>query len=442
MSDKLLTQAKEVVRLARKKGAQGVRASVHRSRESRVEWRDGKLDRLRESTRVGLGVTLLVDGRYSASSTSDLRPQALEKFLTEAVAMTRVLAPDKHRKLADPARYKKRHSGDLKLYDAAGIAAANAVERKRAVRELEAAARGAPGADKIVSVSSRCSDYLSESALVCSNGMEGTRRATAFVVSAVTYVKDTGHRKPVGWWFGVERQRSKLPSLASVGREATRRALLGVGSAPMTSGRYACVIENTTAARLLRWLLAPARGRHIQQKRSFLADKIGQRIASPELTITDSPLLVEGLSSRTYDGEGMATRKMPILERGVLKNHYLDTYYASKLGRAPTTGSFTNLVFSNGKKDLKALLAAMSTGLLVIGFSGGNSNPATGDFSIGIRGQWIERGQPVRSVSEMNLAGNHLTFWKQLRALGSDPFPYSAVRIPSLRFDKVQFSGK
>ncbi len=442
MSNKLLTQAKEVVLLAKKKGAQGVRASVHRRRESRVEWRNGKLDRLRESTRVGLGVTLLVDGRYSSNSTSDLRPEALEKFLSDAVAMTKVLAPDKHRKLADPARYGKRHAGDLKLYDTPGITAVNAVERKKAVRALESAARGAPGATKIISVSSRCSDNLSESSLVCSNGMEGARRSTAFVVSAVTYVKDKDHRKPVGWWYGVERHRDKLPALTFVGREATRRALLGVGAAPMASGRFPCIIENAVAARLLGWLLSPAFGRNIQQKRSFLADKIGQQITSPILSITDSPHLAEGLGTRTYDGEGMTTRKTPFLAAGVLKSHFLDTYYASKLGRTPTTGSPSNLVFSGGTKDLKSMVTAMSTGLLITGFSGGNSNPATGDFSIGIKGQWIEKGQPVRSVSEMNLAGNHLTFWKSLRELGNDPFPYSSTRIPSLRFDKVQFSGK
>jgi PmbA protein len=442
MSNKLLTQAKEVVLGAQKKGAQSVRASIYRSRESRVEWRDGKLDRLRESTRVGLGVTLLVDGRYSSSSTSDLRPQALEKFLADAVAMTKLLAPDKHRKLADPARYGKRHAGDLKLYDNAGITAVNAVERKKAVRALESAARGAPGADKLVSVASRCSDSLSESSLVCSNGMEGTQRSSTFAVVALAYVKDAGQRKPMGYWYGVDRRRDKLPALTFVGREATRRALLGVGAAAMASGQYPCIIENAVASRLLRWLLSPAYGRNIQQKRSFLADKIGQRIASPLLSITDSPHLASGLGSRTYDGEGMTTQKMPFLQGGVLKNHFLDTYYASKLGRTPTTGSPSNLVFSKGTKDLKALLGAMSTGLLITGFSGGNSNPATGDFSIGIKGQWIEKGQPVRSVSEMNLAGNHLTFWKSLRELGNDPFPYSSQRIPSLLFNKVQFSGK
>ncbi|MFH2010124.1 MAG: TldD/PmbA family protein [bacterium] len=441
MSRTLLDQARDVIRRAQKRGAQGVRASVYRSRRSRIEWRDGKLDRLRESTRMGLGVTLFVDGRYSSNSTSDLRPEAIDRFLEETIAVTRVLAKDKHRVLADPSRYTGRFQGDLKLYDGAGIAAVNATERQNAVKALEAAARGAPGSDKIVSVSSSCSDSAGESALVCSNGMEGSRQAGTFVIYALVYVRDAGHRKPVGWWYAVERRRSKLPSFSSVGQEATRRALVGIGAKPEKSGMFPCIIENTVASRLFGGLLSPLYGRSIQQKRSFLAGKIGKQITSPLLSITDTPHLPFGLGSGTYDQEGMSTRKMPLFDKGVLKTYLLDTYYASKLGLPPTAGSTSNLVFSTGKRDLKKLLQAMGTGVLITGFSGGNSNSATGDFSIGIRGQWIEKGRPTRAVSEMNLAGNHLSFWKQLRELGNDPFPYSSMRIPSLRFGEVQFSG-
>jgi PmbA protein len=90
---------------------------------------------------------------------------------------------------------------------------------------------------------------------------------------------------------------------------------------------------------------------------------------------------------------------------------------------------------------LPQLLTKLSKGILITGFSGGNSNPATGDFSIGVRGQWIEGGKPVRPISGMNLAGNLMTFWKQLRELGNDPYAYSTTRCPSLRFAAVQFSG-
>ena len=75
------------------------------------------------------------------------------------------------------------------------------------------------------------------------------------------------------------------------------------------------------------------------------------------------------------------------------------------------------------------------------GFLGGNSNATTGDFSVGIKGFLVENGKLVHPVSEMNLAGNHLTFWKQLAEIGGDPWANSSDRAPSLRFDGVQCSG-
>ena len=441
MSQSLLEQAKEVVRKAQKLGAQGVRASLGRSRNSEVEWRDGKLDRLRESTSMSVGVTLYVDGRYSSNSSSDLRPEALDDFLKEAVAMTRVLAEDKHRKLPDPARFKDRFEGDLKVFDQAGAEAVTAVNRRQTAKDLEAAARSGPKADQIISVTSSCSDTVSESAKVTSNGMEGIRQSSTFVVFTETSVKDEGGRKPEGWYYAVTRRRDELPPVEKVGGEATRRAFMDVGAKPEKSGEYDCIIENRVAARLMGGLLGPLSGRSIQQKRSFLADKMGQDVLGKVLTITDDPFVVGGLGSRTYDGEGMSLKKMPVFEKGVLRTFYLDTYYASKLGKQPTTGGQSNLVFAGGDKDLEGLLKAMGKGILVTGFSGGNSNSATGDFSVGIRGQWIENGKIVRPVAEMNLAGNHLEFWKKLAELGNDPNPYSSWRSPSLRFEKIQFSG-
>jgi PmbA protein len=129
------------------------------------------------------------------------------------------------------------------------------------------------------------------------------------------------------------------------------------------------------------------------------------------------------------------------VERGILKSFLLDTYYASKLGAEPTTGGTSNLVFPTGKRDLAELCAVMGKGILVTGFSGGNSNSATGTFSLGIRGQWVEGGKPVHAVSEMNLSGNALELWSRLLELGNDPYLYSSMRCPSLRFDKLQFSG-
>jgi PmbA protein len=277
--------------------------------------------------------------------------------------------------------------------------------------------------------------------MVTSNGMQGTRRSSTFALFAETSVADEGDRKPEGWDYAVVRQRDALPAIARIGAEATRRARMGVGAEPAASGRYRCVIENRVVGRLLAWLLAPLDGRAIQQQASFLADKKGEPVLAEGLSITDDPFVVGGLGSRLYDGEGMARAEMPVFERGVLRNFYLDTYYASKLGLEPTSGSQSNLVFSGGERDLAGLLEQMGTGILVTGFSGGNSNAATGDFSIGVRGQWVENGKIARPLAEMNLAGNHLSFWQRLVETGNDPRIYSSWRTPSMRFDEVQFSG-
>ena len=406
-----------------------------------MEWRDGKLDRLRESTQMTLTVDLFVDGRYSSNNTSDLRPEAIGPFLDETVAITRLIASDEHRKLPDPARFEGRFTGDLGLWDQSGAASVDAQERRRVAKALYEAARSAPGAERVVSATAHNFDDLTESALVTSNGMEGSQRATNFWSAVFVSVQGEGDRKPTGWDYAGVVARSRLPAIEAMGREATRRALAEVGAKPEPSGRYGCVVEGRVVGRLLRGLQRPLDGNSIQQRRSFLADKLGQAITSPVLSVTDDPLLSGGLGSRTYDREGMAATRRPVLEAGVLRSFFLDTYYASKLGQEPTTGKPGNLVFAPGERDLVGLVATMDRGILVTGFSGGNSNAATGDFSIGIKGQWVEGGKVVRPVAEMNLAGNHLAFWKQLAEVGNDPFEHATVRAPSMRFEDVQFSG-
>jgi PmbA protein len=126
----------------------------------------------------------------------------------------------------------------------------------------------------------------------------------------------------------------------------------------------------------------------------------------------------------------------------VLEACYLDTYYARKLGERPTTGDASNVIVTPGDAGLGELIASIDRGVLVRGFLGGNSNPTTGDFSLGIHGTLIEKGALTAAVSEMNVAGNHLELWARLAAAGADVYPHSTIRSPSLLFDRVQLSGR
>jgi PmbA protein len=441
MSKKILNQVKDVIKEAQKLGADQVRASISRNRDSEVEWLDDRLERVRESTTMGLSVDLYVDGRYSSHNTSDLRPDAISAFLEEGVAATRLLAQDEHRKLPDPDRYADIFAGDLKSYDPKGSASVTGTDRRRLAQAVVEGSYNAPGGDKIISAKSSCSDGMNETAMATSNGLEVSEISTQFVLWVQTTVKDEGDRKPRSFWFDAALFRDELGAPDKIGAKATELALLEIGQKPIETGSYNCIIENRQVGRILGGLLGALNGNTIQQDRSFLASKKNEQIASPLFSIVDEPHIPGGFGSSLVDGEGMATRTMPIIENGVLRNFFLNTYYASKLGVEPTTGSSTNMVFSTGDKDLETLMRKMGDGLLLTGFSGGNSNSASGDFSIGITGHQIKGGKRVQPISEMNLSGNHSQIWNQVVEMGGDPYLKSSRRVPSILFEGLTFSG-
>jgi PmbA protein len=130
-----------------------------------------------------------------------------------------------------------------------------------------------------------------------------------------------------------------------------------------------------------------------------------------------------------------------VIEAGVLRSYYVDDYYGRKLGMDPTTRAPSNVVFATGAKDRAALLAEVKDGLLVTGFLGGNSNPTTGDLSLGVMGFEIVGGQLAGPFGEMNVSGNQLDLWQRLAMVGDDPYPYSSVRVPTLVFEGVMVAG-
>jgi PmbA protein len=202
------------------------------------------------------------------------------------------------------------------------------------------------------------------------------------------------------------------------------------------------VVDARAAGRLVGALFGAISGSSLQQKRSFLEGMLGKTIGSDWLDVKDDPLVVRGHGSRLWDGEGIAARPFPVIEKGVLASYYVDTYYGRKLGIPPTTSRVSNLAWRLGSGGRDALLAGMGDGLLVTGFLGGNSNSTTGDFSLGVQGFRVRGGKLAGPVGEMNASGNHKDLWARLSGAGNDPYPYSAMRTPSLLFAGIQIAGK
>ena len=228
-SPSLLEMTRAAASTALRKGASEAAAGGWQARHVEVSWRDGRIEKVSEATTRGLALDLYVDGRYVAVSTSDLRPEALDRFVEDSIALARKLAPDPHRMLPDPALYRGQADVDLELEDPSHEELDSAT-RRRMAEELEAAARAVPGAERILSVTTGVSDTRAESALVQSNGFEGTKRGTDFWISAEVTVTAPDGRRPAESAASGARFRAEVESPAAVGQRAAERALARIGS--------------------------------------------------------------------------------------------------------------------------------------------------------------------------------------------------------------------
>lgn len=436
MSD-LLKSAKTAVDLAKKSGAQDAWGAVSRDRSVSFTYRDGKVEKVEESTSRGLGVSLYVDGKYSSHSTTDLRPDRLASFIKEAVALTRVLQPDPFRVIPDPALFQGRPVTDLERVDPA-VAKITREQREAWCAEMDARAHADP---RVISAESNLFSGESQGAAASSNGFEGAWDGSYVGYSCTATVREGEDKRPEGSAHAVGRFLQGLPEPGAVASLALRRAIDRLGSAKGPTVRTTMVVDPEAAVSLIARALGPLGAASIQQGRSYLAGKQGQKVFGDKLTVTDDPLIVRGLGSRHFDGEGISAKRMPVIEAGVVRNYYVDTYYGKKLGLAPTSGSASNRVVALGDKPLAAILGDVNEGIYVTSWLGGNSDPTTGDFSLGLRGHQIQGGKIGAPIGEMNVTGNLADLFAKLALLGNDPYPYSSLRAPTLVFEAVQFSG-
>jgi PmbA protein len=341
--------------------------------------------------------------------------------------------------LPDPKYYKGRADIDLKIADAS-IDNLSAEQKHTIVKAAENAAWSA-GGDKVVTVEAGFNDELGESVTLTSNGFSGYSRATNFVTVVSVSVSDSENRKPVAYDYAEGHFHKKLGSPETIGANAARKAIAKLGAKKIETATLPIIIENKNVQRIMDGLFDALDGRNIYRKQSFLADKKGQKIASDKLILVDDPLIQEGQGSRLYDGDGFAAKKRTIIEAGVLKDFYIDWYYSRKLGLEPTSGSIGNMIVPAGTRSVDEIIKDLGKGILVTDFLGGNSNPTTGDFSVGIFGQFFDGGKIVHPVSEMNIADSHLKFWHKLAECANDPWLYSDWRTPSMVFSDVVVSG-
>jgi len=404
MSADLKQQAIQAVELAQSAGAKDAWVTASQSRDVEFEYRDGALEKVKDTTSRSLAVQIYANGRYSSHQTTDLNPDRLGGFVKEAVAITRALEPDEYRAITPSELFADRPDDDLDLVDGAVAS----LDREQRLAWCEALDETATAHERVISATAGVYDGTQLSASASSNGFVGEQASTYCWFGSSVTLKDQGDKRAEDGFYAGGAHVADLPNAAQVGQTALERTLSRLDSEKGPTVKTSMGVDARAAASIIGRLIRPADARSVQQGRSFWGALIGEQSFSDKLTIIDDPLIKRGLASRHYDAEGISARSLPIIENGVVKKIYVDTYYGRKGGMAPTTGSASNRRVVLGEKSLQQLLS---------------------------------NGQIGRPVGEMNVTGNLRDLFGRLEMLGNDPYPYSATLSPSLVFADVDFSG-
>ncbi|MGM9806155.1 MAG: TldD/PmbA family protein [Candidatus Aphodosoma sp.] len=418
-------------------GCNAVKAILNHETTESIEWRNGELNYISSADSLNLTIGLYVDGRFSIADTNRLSPADLHSFIATNVANTRLLAPDPCRRLPDPSLYYRGKTDCLDLADN-GYDTVTFDEKSRCTettcKEMS---------DKrTISAAASFDDIKTRTIMKTTNGFHGESAYTRYSLTATASVKGMDDERPEDFGYTADTHWHRLLK-TGIGADALRKAVAKTGAKRIGTGRYTVVVDCQVSGKLVQPLINAIGGQAQYYKNSFLLGKRGSKIASPLLTLTDTPVRRGMIGATLFDNDGIAAADLPLIEQGILSNYLISQYMCLKMQQTgrndceATRGATTILEFGNRQGSQADLLHTMHNGLLITGFNGGNCNGTTGDFSYGIEGFTVENGIIARPVSGMLMTGNMIELWQNLQAVADDAPAYVTWHTPTLLFSDI-----
>ncbi|MDP3541869.1 MAG: TldD/PmbA family protein [Elusimicrobiota bacterium] len=409
--------------------------------ERSLSRREGERDGVEASESAGAGVRVARDGRVGFAAAGGAGLAEIKELYERALEQLPHAEPDPRRALPGPQAPAGDDALGATLWDDALFASPwDAVEAR--LRETEAAAQAQPHVAKVMRV-----EYAENRGTVVIAGTSGlfaVERGGSASVALVVAAED-GPEVQLGEGYRAARRASDL-GFAAVGREAGGRASSLLGARRAKAGRQPVLFEPWVAGEFLELLAEVLSADEVQGGRSLLAGKLGQRIASPLVTLRDDPRLPGGLGSSRFDDEGLPTRDKAMIKAGVLSEFFYDAFSAARDGLAsngcayrdsyaglPGPGA-SNLYLAPGPLTREALIAGTKSGLLVAEVLGMHMvDPVSGAFSVGVSGLSIEKGRLARPVKGAMLSGNLLDLLARVDGVANDLTFQGSLGSPTFR---------
>jgi PmbA protein len=413
------------------RGAEEIEIYVSRGVDTEVRVYQGEIEQLSQASGDGVGVRVLTDGpggaRVGTAWVGSLEPTVVAEALSEARDNARFATEDEFVTFARPDGVR---AAELTLRDESVLSTPLdhkielAMELERVVRGADARIRQVEAADY--------SDYVAEAAVVSTTGISASyARSGAFL--SVEAIANDGGRDQTGWGLSAGRAPGDL-DVATASRDAVTRATRMLGAVKPPSMKCTAVFDQRTAATFLSVIGSALSGEAVVRGRSFFADRVGDVVASPLITVVDDPTDPRHFAASAFDGEGLACRRNVLIEGGVLRGFVYDTVSARRAGTVSTGSALRGGIAGSpsagcralqllpGERGLDEILRLVGDGVYVTSVSGVHSgvNPVSGDFSVGVTGLRIRDGQLAEPLREITVASTLQRMLLDVIALGND----------------------
>jgi PmbA protein len=442
--------AADVVARAMQGGATAAECVAREGDEFSTVVRLGQVETLKESGSRAIGVRVFFGQRAASTYSSDFSPVGIERMLKSALELARITSEDPFAGIPEAGQFGS-FPGNLDLYHE-DVYSLPGTERIEYARRAEKAALDADPRIKN-SEGGSFDAATGRKVLANSRGFVGEYRRSYCSVAVVPIAQDENGGMQRDYWYSVARSLAKLDSAEQVGKEAARRTLRRLGARRVKTAQVPVVLDPMVSSSMLEHIFEGINGDSVYRGASFLAGKLGEKIAGANVNVIDDGTIRGGFGTAPFDGEGIPTRRTVVVENGILKSYLLNTYTAKKLGLETTANASRGLAgtpgigpgnyfLQPGTKTPQQIIADIKDGLYVTEFMGHGANLVTGDYSRGASGMWIVNGELAYPVEEITVAGNLKEMFNDISEIGTDLEFRGSMASPTVRIDGLTVGGE
>jgi PmbA protein len=413
----------------------------YRGRDRGVQLRNGKLESIQESEEAGVGLRVFDGRRMAFAFSGGLEAAALPGLARSAREQLPHLESDEHRVLPEARESSEPAGLEESLNDPTLFTRPLA----ETIPELERVHRAASQRERIKKVLEvGYGETESEVAVASTAGVRTRESGTSAGIGLYTMGESDGEVQ-VGSSSLSERKAADIDWDRGV-EEAVFRTTALLDAKKLPSKRRAVLFDPWVAGEVLDLVAGPMTAEAVQRGKSLFKGKLGTKIASDAVTLIDDPLLPGGITSGYYDDEGVPTSTKTMVERGVLKDFFYDTYTAKRDGResngcAGRTGfkglpgpTSTNFFLKPGSMSRGELIRDTKDGILVFEIMGMHTaDPISGEMSVGVAGVAIKDGEISHGIRGAMLSTNLLDLLSSVDAVADDLAFYGGTAAPTFR---------